>query len=621
MSQNITPFTASPWGSSGTGKGIPTPWLDYATATVPDSHELVLWWAQYLWAQDGNFRSAMERVAAYFLTIVEFPDLDPSEESEWRDFFNTQFDYKSSLLDCAHDYLTYGNLFLGIYIPFRRFAVCQKCHSERPIQKVDYTLEFTSQPPYLLWRRKNVCPDCGDSRPYHVVDRPDNDLSKVKINKYAPNEIEIAQNRFSLRKDIYWKILEDDRRDIQNGARIHIDDTPMDVLETVSVGGKLRFEPDVILHVSEPCISGIRTRGWGIPRSIANFRTAWLQQLTNKADQAVVTDYTLGMRLISPSPTPGGTDPMQTQGMEGFVANVQSMIGEHRSNPTSYHTSPHPLNYQFLGGEGATLIPPDKLKFRHQEFLNQMGIPLELHQANLSVQAAPIALRLFESYWQAVPSFYNRVLNFVVETLTKRMNLKSTEVKMQKTTVVDDMSYKTLLLQLMGGNQLSPQTALEPLGIDAHAEARKVIKYQDYLSKLQGEQQEKEQKRQEMQSLKGAFDPPNMAQQQQQAQQGAQGAPAGAPQGGAPMGGTPGAQQQPTSLQELADQATQMAQQLVSLPDGERKQQLKMLREGNKQLHALVMSDLEQLRSQASSQGKQMLLQPPAGGQGAPAPQ
>jgi hypothetical protein len=342
--------------------------------------------------------------------------------------------------------------------------------------------------------------------------------------------------------------------------------------------------------------------------------------MTNKADQAIVTDYTLGMRLISPAPTPGGIDPMQTQGMENFVSNIQGMIGEHRRNPTSYHTSPHPLTYQFLGGEGATLIPPDKLKFRHQEFLNQLGIPLELHQANLSVQAAPVALRLFESYWQGVPSFYNRVLNFIVEALTKTMNLKATEVKMQKTTVVDDLNYKTLLLQLMGGNQLSPQTALEPLGIDAHAEARKVIKYQDYLGKLQAEQQERQQKQQQMQALSGQFGPPSMAQQQQ----GAQGGPPapGTPQGGAPAGGIPGAAggQQPASLQQLADQASQLAQQLVTLPDFERKQQLRTLREGNKQLHSLVMADLEQLRGQARSQGAQMLLQPQAGGQSSSPP-
>jgi hypothetical protein len=44
------------------------------------------------------------------------------------------------------------------------------------------------------------------------------------------------------------------------------------------------------------------------------------------------------------------------------------------------------------------------------------------------------------------------------------------------------------------------------------------------------------------------------------------------------MGGAGG---QPTSLDEMSEQAMQLAQQLVSMPDYDRKQQLKAIREGN----------------------------------------
>jgi hypothetical protein len=391
----------------------------------------------------------------------------------------------------------------------------------------------------------------------------------------------------------------------------------MEVLETVAAGGKLHFNKDLILHVEEPTISGVRTRGWGIPRTIANFRTAWMQQVTSKADQAVMLDYTLGMRFISPTPTAGGTDPMATRGMEEFVSRIQGAITEHRLNPCSYHTSPYPLDYKFMGGEGATLIPPDKLKFRQQEYLNQLGVPLEYHQMSLSVQAAPMALRLFESYWQQIPAFYNQVLSWIVDNLSKTFELDSTKVNMAKTTVVDDASYKAMLLQLMSGNQLSPQTALEPLGINAHEEVRKVYRHQDYVSRIQGEFDEKAKKREEMSAFKENVSQPTagtLMQQQQAQQQGGGPPPAGVPMGGSPMGGAPGAGDNSNkSLAELSDQASEMAQQLVTLPDYDRKKQLKMLRDGNKELHSLVMADLSKLRQEASSQGQQMVL-----GQGQP---
>jgi len=519
----------------------------------------------------------------------------------------------------------YGNGFTSIYLPFKRFVRCTNCKLEQPLSEVSYKLEFNStRKKRLIWNRKQLCPRCNNGAPYDVFDRRDPDLSKIKINRYDPSDIEIAQNGFSLRKEFYWRIPEETRRDILGRARIHIDDTPLEVLEAVAVNGRLRFEDDMLLHQSEVQISGLRTRGWGIPRAIANFRTAWLQQLTNKQDQAVAIDYTLGMRVISPTPTAGGQDPMVTTGMENFSARMQNMVQQQRNNPVGYHVSPYPLEYQFLGGEGANLLPPDKLKFRHQEYLNQLGVPLEYHQMNLSTQAAPMALRLFEAYWQGIPAFYNKILDWVVDTVSRAYGLDSTTVKMEKTTIADDMERKAVLLQLMSANQLSPQTALQPFGIDAHDEVKRVMSHQDYVARVQAEYDERAMKQQEMGVLKGMTQQqtPSMLQEQQMMQQqGAMGG--GAPMdpmaaggamvagmGGIPMGGMPGPTgQSPQSLTAISDQANQIAEQLVVMDDYSRKQELKALREGNKDLHDLVTSRLEDLRGQARSQGGQMLLQ------------
>ena len=132
------------------------------------------------------------------------------------------------------------------------------------------------------------------------------------------------------------------------------------------------------------------------------------------------------------------------------------------------------------------------------------------------------------------------------------------------------------------------------------------------MSRIQGEFDEKAKKREEMSAFKENVSQPTAGtymQQQQAQQQGGGPPPAGVPMGGAPMGGTPGAGDNSNkSLAELSEQASDMAQQLVTLPDYDRKKQLKMLREGNKELHSLVMADLSKLRQEASSQGQQMVL-------------
>lgn len=610
--------------SAGSGssyeKPFMTPWLDFSTVAVPDSHDLVMWWSQYMWITDGNYRTAMERVACHFMTVLEFPDLEPDEESQFKDLFNLHIDYRRELLGAAYDYLSYGNSFVSLYLPFKRFAACTNCGIEQPISEVGYNLEMKTSGSTLTWRRTSHCPKCHNFDPYRVFDRRDPDLSRVKFIRYDPADIEIAMNRFSQRKEFYWRIPEDERRDILSRARIHIDDTPIEVLEAVAVGGRLKFDSDMLLHQSEIQISGLKTKGWGIPRAIANYRTAWLQQLTNKQDQAATIDYTLGMRVLSPTPTAGGDDPMVTNGMEEFTSRISSMVNQQRNNPVGYHVAPYPLQYQFLGGEGSSLIPADKLKFRQQEYLTQLGVPLEYHQMTLSTQAAPMALRLFEAFWQGVPSFYNRLLGWTVDLIARAYGFDSTGVKMQKTTIADDMERKAVLIQLMSANQLSPQTALQPFGIDAHDEVKKVLSHQEYVGRVQQEYDERAMKQEEMGALKAMTQqdsPTTMMNEQMAAQQGgapmdpmAAGGAAAAGIGGMPTGGMPGPQSQsPQSLQALSEQATQIAEQLVVMDDYTRKQELKALREGNKDLHDLVTQRMDDIRSQARSQGGQMLLQ------------
>jgi hypothetical protein len=608
---STTSSLMAPLGAQG--HKIPElPWLDYASATVPTDHNTVMWWSQYLWISNDNYRRAMERVADHFITELTFPELEPDEESELKDFFTHQLNYRMELGRAGMDFLMYGNVFITLYLPFRRVLRCTQCGASTPVEKARYHLELTSNAPYVVWHRHGETCKCGNTAPYECVDFKDPDLSKVKLVFYSPFEIEMAYNRLSQRKDIWWKIDQEDRRDFKSGARIFIESTPVEVLEAVARGGNLLFESESVLHLDEKVISGIRTRGWGLPRSIASFRSAWLNQVINKADQAVAMDYTLGMRVISPAPTAGGgSDPMQTHAMDGFASKIAAMIAAHRVDPTRYHSTPYPLSYQFMGGEGATLVPPEKLKFRQSEFLNGLGVPVEFHQMSLTTQAAPMALRLFESAWQVIPSLYNQILQWVNKQLVRHYGLKETSVELQRSTIADDMMRKQVLTQLMAANQISPQTALETFGIDARDEVRRVYRHQDFVAKIQQETAEKQQQQQEMgatQAMTGLPTPSAMAtQMQQQAQQGAPpGIGGGVPQGGMPGGG-------PATLPQMSEQAEQMAGQLVTMPEGPRKQQLKQIRESSKDLHALVTSAMDRIRRGAASQGQQMVLQ-----QGAP---
>ena len=604
-------------GSYGRGGMIPSPWFDYASLSVPDHHENVLYWARYFWLTDGNYRTAMERVASHFLTTLDFPELDPDDEGEWRTLFERHMNYRREFKAAAEDFLCYNNVIISLYLPFRRFLVCPDCWSSQPIEMVDYKLtmqQSASEP--LTWSRNTACPVCGSHKKLTCVERRDADLSRIKLNRYNPGDVELAQNRFSRRKTLRWKIPRTFRADVTAGARIFIDDTPLPVLEAIAQGRNFEFDNKMVLHIADPTISGMETHGWGVPRCISNFRAAWLQQLEHKTDQVTAIDYTVGMRLLSPTPTVGGQDPMINNGMQEFAKRMKQIVDSHRANQASYHVTPYPVQYLFAGGEGKDLLPVEKMKFRQQEYLNQMGVPLEWHQMNLSTQAAPMSLRLFESYWQGIPALYNDILSWVVDLVSSSQGMVATKAVMERSTVADDIERKNVLLQLMSANQLSPQTALKPYGVNAHEEVKNLFRYEDYVARLQQENDEKMMKREEMgvaKQLTSHPTPTSMMEEQMMAQEQAAGGMPGAPMGGAPMsgapmGGLPGMDQQPRSLSAISEQAQMIAEQLVRMDEHARRGELKALREGNKDLHALVIQKMTEIRRSAQSEGGQMLL-------------
>ena len=77
---------------------------------------------------------------------------------------------------------------------------------------------------------------------------------------------------------------------------------------------------------------------------------------------------------------------------------------------------------------------------------------------------------------------------------------------------------------------------------------------------------------------------------------------------------------QPTTPEEMLSQAQTLAQQLMALPDTQRKSELIKLKRVDPTMHSLVTSALDEIRQQARTMGQQQVLaqqygqQQPSGG-------
>tara|TARA_R110002020_G_scaffold276042_2_gene491243 strand:- start:10188 stop:11987 length:1800 start_codon:yes stop_codon:yes gene_type:complete len=596
---------------------------------------------------------AMERVVSYFLTDIEISgDVSDDEKSKYGEFLSDSLHTMDFLQNMMRDRMCYGNAFGSVLVPFRRYLMCPKTGDLYPLHIVykgtQFDFKWSGEFEFIA-----TCPKTKWRGPWKVVDKPEDEEEHISLKRWSPHEIEILHDPYTDEMSYLWRIPEDYKRLVKQGHLFHLERASEEVLKAIKNDHMFRFNDDAIFHMKEPTLAGIRNRGWGLPRSLVNFRQIYYVQVLRRYNEAIALDYVIPFRLITPAPRGGGNaggmaaqDPMMFYNSGDFRSQVKGMMNRRRQDPASWQILPFPVNYQMLGGDADQLAPKDLLDQGMETLLNESGTPVELYKGTLSLQAAPVALRLFESTWRNMVQEANTLIQWLLKSISQLMSWEPVEGSLTRVTIADDMNKQMAALQLMMGQQVSGTTGLKAIGYDWDTEQRLLSEEAQKQQELQARtQEEMEQAGFAAEVAKGvnpmAPPPPDGG------QAGAMGAPgsmAGAVAAGGPGGGgnPPGPDAQsamgagmtpvsayvetmgpntPITPNDLQAAAESLAQQLLGLDEGTKDSQLRELKQFNPTLHALVREKMDDIRRQTRMQGGAMLMgqQGMGGGQpGAP---
>jgi hypothetical protein len=231
-----------------------------------------------------------------------------------------------------------------------------------------------------------------------------------------------------------------------------------------------------------------------------------------------------------------------------------------------------------------------------------------MYKMDLTATNMPPALRLFEVYNAPLMHAFNGYLSWLNDKLTDRFGWEPAEARWKKVSHADDAQKQMARLQLMMARQISQTSGLQSIGLDFEDEQKGMLEEEKYIAEETKKLQE------EMAAAQGA---------QQGGQQGG-GMPAGDPSGGGapPAQGDPSAQGTgdpaggTTSPPETLMKAQQIAQELSGMPDSQRQSELINLKKTDSTLHALVKSQLDDIKQDAERQGGQQVMQQQFGKQG-----
>jgi hypothetical protein len=577
-----------------------SPFATMARTMFPITLEEVFNWAEYLSLHHGIYSKAIQRAVRYFLTKIEISGTtDFKIKRKYKDYLEKNMSILDNLARIGDDYMFYGNSFSSVYKPFYRNLVCPKCHSMKPVQQVEY--DFGG------YKFKGRCWKCQQKVIFKVNDIPyKND--ELRIIRWNPRTIEIEFHPTSGEYRYYFEAHAKYKSALANGDKIFVENTPIEIINAIANDQKFLFNKGEIYHMKNDVPASFieDSAGWGFPAFLPNFEQVIHLQMLTKYNEAMVMDYLMPFRCISPGAGKSSDvhDPLLTLDTGRFMNKVMGMIKEHRKDPTSYHTIPYPIQYQALGGEAKDMAPVELLQQALDNLLSSMGIPQEMYKESMEAGGPPIGLRMFERSWTHFVAELNKYLDWIMSQCSKHLMWegKALSARLVKTSVLEDDMVRQVKMNLLAANKVSNSTALSAFNIDYEYEVDKILEEQAMFDEKMQEMQRQQQKAQQTQQM---FD-----QGPQQAPGPGAGGPQGnppSPGGAAPGAGPSGGPQAPGgSMEELDAQAEQQAQEIMTMDPSQRKSALINLKKTNETLHALVKEKIQKNEQQAAQTGINM---------------
>jgi hypothetical protein len=635
------------YGATGGANYYPMPYADYTSTAVPRSFSELLDWSEYLYTV-GDVRELFKRMFSYFITDLDFKAIDPEksaltlrDETNWKHMMVHDIQWPEHCMYMFDNVAAYGNDLFSVMSPIQRYLSCPHCGRTQGLVQVSEAdgSEFAHRQGKFVGRCQS--PSCKKNHPgiteFQPLDIRSKDPADFTIKHWPVREIVLEYYPWTDETHTFWKIPESYKKQVKEGDVHTLATADLGVLDAIDKNQLFKFKKDRVFHAKEFSLSGLHTRGWGLPRTLYLTRQAWTLQMIRKQVQALGIDFVTPMRIVSPSTQPVNLgngmsiSPNTTVNHADFQRQMNRIRASHRRDPTQIHSMQMPVDYKVLGGEANQLFPRELHLQAKEDLLDAGGFPAQIYKMDLTTQTAPVGLRLFEASNKQIPMLASRAAQFTADRVAELSEKDKVRCEHKRVSIVDNIENAIAKLQLATSGQLSMGEALEPMGIDPEQDMTRQIdeqKMRTRMSRKMEEELAKEDDGLTQMQMAQPITPPAgavgseadmMAQEQAAGAQG--GAPAGP--GGAPAGpgGMPGGPQLPSQgfqfpqdLEGLQMASEALAQTLASLGPGtpQRSQELAILRETNPTAHSLVTSLLPQAdASFAREAAMQMQMQPP----------
>jgi len=387
----------------------------------------------------------------------------------------------------------YGNCCVSIHFPFAKHLTCRNCRFTERADRIREQWTFTN------FGFRLTCPSCGHTDDAEVKDVYYKNASGIRLIRWNVEDIEVTYNDVSGEATYFYNIPGPLRSDIVIGKKDVVEKVPQIFIQALRQQKGIVFSKDNFFHMRRPTLAW-QDRGWGIPLILPVLKDAFYLQLMKKAQEAILLEHIVPLRVMFPQAASGSADPFTTINLVEWKEQVAAEIARWRYDNNYIPIMPLPLGTQTVGGDGRTLLMFQEMQMHSEGIIMGMGVPLEFLKGGMSYAGTNVSMRMLENAFIGYVLRHRLQANWIMKMVANYLDWPEAHIRFKPFKMADDIQRKQLLFQFNQAQKISDTTLLADSDLNQEDEDEIMVretskrlestrKQQLAMAEVQGEQQ------------------------------------------------------------------------------------------------------------------------------------
>lgn len=456
----------------------PHPFFDQGQAYLPTSVKNLFHWCRYYFLTNPAVNAAVTKMAEYPITPITFKTDNELLRQKYTRIAQ-HLNLKSLRVEIGLDYYTYGNAFVSVMFPLRKFLTCKHCGHTHDIKAKQTKYKWVSQQYQLS------CSKCEATSFAKVRDQYLRSVRDIRVVRWDPERIDIVYDELTGRADYYYDISVDIQNEIRMGKKHRIEELPDVFIRAVQQNRKIMLSPENVYHFKRPTLAQ-KSMGWGMPLVMPVLKDLHYLGVLRRSQEAVAQEHIVPLRIVFPQVASAVSDPYSTINLQDWKQEVIKQISQWKLDPNRIPVMPMPLGVQTVGGDGRALVLHQEYRVWMEHIIAGMGVPPEFVFGGIQYSGTNLTMfQLHNKFLGYNDDQREMVFDFIFGKIAAFMGYPPIDGDFRPFKMADDLQRTMLYFQLVQGQKLSERTLLEDLGFDPAIERRKMDEERGEMLELQ----------------------------------------------------------------------------------------------------------------------------------------